>query len=91
MQSTSCTSMALITWGGEPVLASKLETLIDAQALQSQDSEDRYSTDGVSWQQHEVLLARLGDSPGFRDVELLAACVRHPNPLIAAQEFRQRL
>ena len=65
------------------MLASKLETLIDAQALQSQDSEDRYSTDGVSWQQYEALLARLGDSPGFRVtyldgvLEIVSPSLRH--------------
>jgi Uma2 family endonuclease len=65
------------------VLASKLETLIDAQALQSQDAEDRYSTDGVSWQQYEALLARLGDSPGFRVtyldgvLEIVSPSLRH--------------
>jgi Uma2 family endonuclease len=65
------------------VLASKLETLIDAQALQSQDSEDRYSTDGVSWQQYETLLVRLGDSPGFRVtyldgvLEIVSPSLRH--------------
>lgn len=65
------------------MLASKLETLIDAQALQSQDSEDRYSTDGVSWQHYEALLARLGDSPGFRVtyldevLEIVSPSLRH--------------
>jgi len=48
------------------MLASRLETLIDEQALQSQDSEDRYITNSVSWQQYEALLAKLGDSPGYR-------------------------
>jgi len=65
------------------VLASKLETLIDAQALQSQDPEDRYSTDGVNWQQYEALLAKLGDSPGFRVtyldgvLEIVSPSLRH--------------
>lgn len=65
------------------MLASKLETLIDTQALQSQDSEDRYSTDGVSWRQYEALLARLGDSSGFRVtyldgvLEIVSPSLRH--------------
>ena len=65
------------------MLASKLETLIDAQALQSQDPEDRYSTDGVNWQQYEALLAKLGDSPGFRVtyldgvLEIVSPSLRH--------------
>ena len=32
------------------MLANTLEALIDIQALQNQDAEDRYITDGVSWQ-----------------------------------------
>ena len=48
------------------MLASRLETLIDEQALQSPDPEDRYITNGVSWQQYEALLVKLGDSPGCR-------------------------
>ncbi len=48
------------------MIASKLETLIDEHALQGQDPEDRYLTTGVSWQQYEALLVRLGDRPGFR-------------------------
>ena len=46
------------------MLASQLETLIDEQALQSQDPEDRYLTTGVSWQQYEALLVQLGDARG---------------------------
>lgn len=48
------------------MLASRLETLIDEQALQNQDPEDRSITNGVSWQQYEALLMKLGDSPGCR-------------------------
>ena len=40
------------------MLANTLEALIDIQALQNQDAEDRYITDGVSWQHYEALLAR---------------------------------
>lgn len=52
------------------MLADSLELLIDIEALQSQDAEDRYITDGVSWQQYEALLAKRGDSPGYRIVYL---------------------
>ena len=52
------------------MLASRLETLIDEQTLQSQDPEDRYITNGMSWQQYEALLVKLGDSPGFRVIYL---------------------
>ena len=65
------------------MLASRLETLIDEPALQSQDPEDRYSTNGVSWQQYEALLAKLDDSPGYRVtyldgvLEIVAPSLRH--------------
>ena len=48
------------------MLAARLDTLIDEQALQDQDPEDRYITSGVSWQNYESLLDRLGDSAGVR-------------------------
>jgi Uma2 family endonuclease len=65
------------------MLANTLETLLDIQALHSQDPEDRYSTDGVSWQQYEELLARIGDRLGYRVtyldgvVEIVAPSRRH--------------
>jgi len=65
------------------MLASRLETLIDEQALQSQDPEDRYSTNGMSWQQYEALLVKLGDSPGCRVtyldgvLEIVSPSLRH--------------
>jgi Uma2 family endonuclease len=65
------------------VLTSQLETLIDVQALQSQDPEDRYLTTGVSWQQYEALLVKLGDCPGFRTtyldgvLEIVSPSLRH--------------
>ena len=65
------------------MLASRLDTLIDEQALHSQDPEDRYSTNGVSWQQYETLLVKLGDSPGCRVtyldgvLEIVAPSLRH--------------
>jgi Uma2 family endonuclease len=52
------------------MLADTLATLIDIQALQNQDAEDRYITDGVSWQRYETLLERRGDNPGWRVVYL---------------------
>ena len=48
------------------MLAARLDTLIDEQALQDQDPEDRYISSGVSWQNYESLLDRLGDSAGVR-------------------------
>jgi len=48
------------------MLAGKLDTLIDEQALQDQDPEDRYITSGISWQHYESLLDNLGDSTGIR-------------------------
>jgi Uma2 family endonuclease len=48
------------------MLAGRLDTLIDEQTLQDQDPEDRYITSGVSWQNYESLLDRLGDSTGVR-------------------------
>jgi Uma2 family endonuclease len=52
------------------MLANTLEALIDIQALQNQDAEDRYITDGVSWQHYETLLARRGDNLGWRVIYL---------------------
>jgi Uma2 family endonuclease len=52
------------------MLANTLEALIDVQALQTQDAEDRYITDGVSWQHYEALLGRRGDNPGWRVIYL---------------------
>src|SRR5215468_5721971 len=72
------------------MLASKLETLIDAQALQSQDAEDRYSTDGVNWQQYEALLARLGDSPGFR-VTYLDGVLEIVSPSLRHEDTKSRI
>lgn len=44
------------------MLAARLDILIDEQALQDQDPEDRYITSGVSWQNYESLLDRLLDA-----------------------------
>jgi len=65
------------------MLADSLELLLDVEALHSQDAEDRYITDGVSWQYYEALLARRGDSPGYRItyldgvLEIVAPSRRH--------------
>jgi Uma2 family endonuclease len=65
------------------MLANTLEALIDIQALQNQDAEDRYITDGVSWHDYEALLAKRGDSPGCRVIyldgvlEIMAPSRRH--------------
>ncbi|MCL1474574.1 Uma2 family endonuclease [Argonema antarcticum] len=48
------------------MLRSKLNALLDEQELQRQDPEDRYITDGANWEQYEALLARIGDSSGYR-------------------------
>jgi hypothetical protein len=52
------------------MLADTLAALLDIQALQNQDAEDRYITDDVSWHDYEVLLAKRGDSPGCRVIYL---------------------
>ncbi|MCL1467130.1 Uma2 family endonuclease [Argonema galeatum] len=48
------------------MLRSKLNALLDEEVLQPQDPEDRYITDGANWEQYEALLARIGDSSGYR-------------------------
>jgi len=53
------------------MLAGRLDRLIDEQALQDQDPEDRYLTSGVSWQHYESLLDRLGDSAGVVESNVL--------------------
>jgi hypothetical protein len=58
--------------GGFSMLANMLEALIDIQALQNQDAEDRYISDGVSWHDYEALLAKRGDSPGCRVISCQA-------------------
>ena len=65
------------------MLANTLDILIDIQTLQNQDAEDRYITDGVSWQHYGALLAKRGDSPGCRVIyldgvlEIVAPSRRH--------------
>ena len=65
------------------MLASELETLIDVQAIQLQNPEDRYQTTGANWRQYLKLLDQLGDRPGFRVtyldgvLELVAPSLRH--------------
>jgi Uma2 family endonuclease len=72
------------------MLASKIESLIDAQALQPQDPEDRYLTTGVSWQQYEALLARLGDSPGCR-VTYLDGVLEIVSPSLRHEDVKSRI
>ncbi len=48
------------------MLRSKLNALLDEEVLQRHDPEDRYITDGANWEQYEALLARIGDSSGYR-------------------------
>ncbi|ETX08876.1 MAG: hypothetical protein ETSY2_02785, partial [Candidatus Entotheonella gemina] len=67
------------------MLASELEALINVEAIQRQDPEDRYQTTGVSWPQYLNLFDQLGDRPGFRItyldgvLEILAPSLRHEN------------
>lgn len=72
------------------MLASRLETLIDEQALQSQDPEDRYITNGVSWQQYEALLVKLGDSPECR-VTYLDGVLEIVSPSLRHEGVKSRL
>ncbi|MDF0556528.1 Uma2 family endonuclease [Kamptonema sp. UHCC 0994] len=44
----------------------KLNKLLDEQALQRQDPEDRYITDRINWEQYETMLAKIGDAAGYR-------------------------
>lgn len=61
----------------------KLNKLLDEQALQRQDPEDRYITDRVNWEQYETMLARIGDAAGYRVtyldgvLEIMAPSRRH--------------
>jgi Uma2 family endonuclease len=72
------------------MLASKLETLIDEQALQSQDPEDRYLTTGVNWQHYEALLVRLEDRPGFR-VTYLDGVLEIVSPSLRHEDTKSRI
>ena len=46
--------------------AHTLEALINIQAFQNQDAEDRYIADGGNWYDYEGLLAKREGSPGGR-------------------------
>jgi Uma2 family endonuclease len=48
------------------MLTIELNELLEAQARQRQDPEDRYITDSANWEQYEELLARIGDTAGYR-------------------------
>lgn len=48
------------------MLTVELNNLLQEQALQHQDTEERYITDSVSWEQYETLLERIGDAAGYR-------------------------
>lgn len=64
-------------------MITSLKELIDAPELQSNDAESCYITDGISWHQYEVLLAKLGDRAGYRVtylegvLEILSPSRRH--------------
>jgi Uma2 family endonuclease len=72
------------------MLASRLETLIDEQTLQSRDPEDRYITNGMSWQQYEALLVKLGDSPGYR-VTYLDGILEIVAPSLHHEDVKSRI
>ncbi|HLO51653.1 MAG TPA: Uma2 family endonuclease, partial [Kamptonema sp.] len=65
------------------MLTIKLNGLLEEQALQRQDPEDRYITDRVTWEQYETMLARIGDAAGYRVIyldgvlEIMAPSRRH--------------
>jgi hypothetical protein len=44
--------------------------------LVADDPEERFISSGVSWEQYEALLTKLGDSPWYR-VTYLEECWRH--------------
>jgi Uma2 family endonuclease len=48
------------------MLTIELNARLQAQALQRQDPEEIYITDGANWEQYEELLTRIGDSAGYR-------------------------
>jgi Uma2 family endonuclease len=72
------------------MLASQLDSLIDAHALQDQDPEDRYLTTDVSWQQYEALLTQLGDRPGFR-VTYLDGVLEIVSPSLRHEDVKSRI
>jgi len=72
------------------MLATQLDTLLDIQALGSQDPEDRYLTTGVTWQQYEALLTQLGDSPGLR-VTYLDGVLDIVSPSVHHEDIKSRI
>lgn len=60
-----------------------LKDLADTLNLQADDPEERFISSGVSWQQYEALLAKLGDRPWYRVtylegmLEIMAPSRRH--------------
>lgn len=72
------------------MLTSKLETLIDEDALRSQDAEERYLTTGVSWQHYEALLEQLEDRPGFR-VTYLDGVLDIVSPSLRHEHVKSRI
>ncbi|WP_293331739.1 Uma2 family endonuclease [Microcoleus sp. CAWBG58] len=67
------------------MLTIELDTLLKEQALQRQDSEERYITDTVNWEQYQTLLNRIGDTAGYRVtyldgvLEIMSPSRRHEN------------
>lgn len=60
-----------------------LKDLAEELNLQADDPEERFISSGVSWQQYETLLEKLGDSPWYRVtylegvLEIMAPSRRH--------------
>ncbi len=48
------------------MITTVLDIISDKQLFHSKDSEDRYLTNSVTWEQYEALLSELEDAPGFR-------------------------
>lgn len=52
------------------MLTTVLDIISDKQLFHSEDPEDRYLTNSVTWDQYEALLSELEDAPGFRVIYL---------------------
>jgi len=48
------------------MITTVLDIISDKQLFHSEDSEDRYLTNSVTWEQYEALLTELEDAPGVR-------------------------
>ncbi|NJL69072.1 MAG: Uma2 family endonuclease, partial [Microcoleus sp. SM1_3_4] len=48
------------------MLTIELNNLLQEQAFQQEDPEERYLIDSTNWEQYEKLLNRIGDAAGYR-------------------------